>query len=937
MGILDVFAAQSDRSAPTPLQALPRTAGERFEAEWSATFAPDRYFTRQGALRERAETVIGQLREATGEALRNPYDAAPTPEEMMRLGNAPAVAAERLQKLRERAATVREMFPDKENLPQGFLDTDFEGQIALEAQQRRRRAARFEDTGSGWAGFAGGALGESVTPLGLLGFAVPVTRLPTAISSTIGRGFLANVSREAALQAGANVALQGFTEALDAASRRDFGTVQSAREVIANLGGAAVLGGVIGGGVRALHLGWLKLSGQLRDAAPLEVRDAFRVLEADALYSGQNRLGVEPGLHERAFDSATRDVMLGRPVRTAELLARADTPMTALATILREPGPLRIEGVDTALDRIRALPDSEIEGFAREVMPRSFARLDRLDGELNALRSRLDDLNTRTSTIYDLVDPDTGERLRAIDADLARQGLSRKARNDLERERDMIMGTVDPRDRLPSRAEKARQAEIAAIRKEMEQLEEKHADARATADAATAKLRKRLVAYQEEIERAIPGLRQMVAELYRPARPDAAYAGVGAAMDRIAARLDAEGLQRKSTENLASQIPELRPPPEWQPTPDELRIATRVSKGWTPEAPLRKPQSLLDFVRRNGGLSQGTPEAAELVASDLGRQPGLLRKRGRQADHMAQAAADAGFRLGSETRYGSGVDVDAFVRALIEDVSGTRKHFPDDDHTEGWRSQQRYFAEFDRYLNEALGIDLKGRDPREVSWVLSVDEHTARLISLTERADRLGPRESLELASRMDAEFDRMQREVLAIEPGSVEPDAPKADHRELPAATLDDLERYYADVERTAGEGGAGRYPAEEPVAAGGPPEGRQAQDGGRSPDPTAREVPRPGPASLEAALERAELWRQARIVQDTTPAPFEARATPPKSDEALQSKALDLEAERVTLGKEFEVQIGDRTMSAADAIEAADRQIKEAEIAMNCAAGSL
>jgi len=922
MGILDVFAAQSDRSAPNPLQALPRTAGERFEAEWSATFAPDRYFTRQGALRERAETVIGQLREATGEALRNPYDAAPTPEEMMRLGNAPAVTAERLQKLRERAAMVREMFPDKENLPQGFLDTDFEGQIALEAQTRRRRAARFEDTGSGWAGFAGGAFGESVTPLGLLGFAVPVTRLPTAISSTIGRGFLANVSREAALQAGANVALQGFTEALDAASRREFGTVQSAREVIANLGGAAVLGGVIGGGVRALHLGWLKLSGQLRDAAPLEVRDAFRVLEADALYSGQNRLGVEPGLHERAIDSATRDVMLGRPVRTAELLARADTPMTALATILREPGPLRIEGIDTALDRIRALPDSEIEGFAREVLPRSFARFDRLDGELNALRARLDDLNARTSTIYDLVDPDTGERLRAIDADLARQGLSRKARNDLERERDMIMGTVDPSDRLPSRAEKARQAEIAAIRKEMDQLEEKHAEARATADAATAKLRKRLAAYQGEIEKAIPGLRQMVAELYRPARPEA--------------------LQRKSTDDIASQIPELRPPPEWQPTPDELRIATRVSKGWTPDAPLRKPQSLIDFVRRNGGLSQGTPEAADLVASDLGRQPGLLRKRGRQADHMAQAAADAGFRLGSETRYGSGVDVDAFVRALIEDASGTRKHFPDDAHTEGWQTQQRYFAEFDRYLNEALGIDLKGRDPRDVAWVLSVDEHTARLISLTERADRLGPRESLELANRLDAEFDRMQREVLAIEPGSVEPDAPKADHRELSAATLDDLERYYADVERTAGEGGAGRYPAEEPIAPGGPPEGRQAQDGGRSPDQPAREVPRPGPASLEAALERAELWRQARIIQDTTPAPFEARqsAIPTKSDEALQSKALDLEAERVAItpaSKGFEVQIGDRTMSAADAIEAADRQIKEAEIAMNCAAGSL
>lgn len=243
-------------------------------------------------------------------------------------------------------------------------------------------------------------------------------------------------------------------------------------------------------------------------------------------------------------------------------------------------------------------------------------------------------------------------------------------------------------------------------------------------------------------------------------RADPNWPEIKAAID--AGHAEVPELQRQS---VASQgLPSLEPPAEWRPAPEELRLAQRVARGWEPEEPLRRPQSLVDFVRNNGGLIAGTPEAAELLAADLGRQPGLVRTReqGRQADHMAQAVAEAGYRLGPETSTGSGIDVDAFVKALVEDASGRRKHFPDDAHTAAWQVQQEYFAEFRRYLADHLALDPKGMQPRRLAWLLRQDPDTARLMTLVAAVDRLGPDTSLELASRLDAERVRLQQEIVA-------------------------------------------------------------------------------------------------------------------------------------------------------------------------------
>jgi hypothetical protein len=314
-------------------------------------------------------------------------------------------------------------------------------------------------------------------------------------------------------------------------------------------------------------------------------------------------------------------------------------------------------------------------------------------------------------------------------------------------------------------------------------------------------------------------------------RADPAYAGVRQAMDAAAARADVESLQARSVANLKDLLPSPVPPEGWQPAPDELKLATRVARGWDPEVPIRRPQSLVDFVRKNGGLIQGTPEASDLLAADIGRQPGLLRTReggGRGPDDMAQAAKDNGYRLGKEMEHGSGIDTDAFMKALIEDASGRTKHFPDDAHTAAWQVQQDYFTQFDRFLTEQLGTQLKGLPAREVAWLLAQDPQTARLMTLADRIETIGPETSLEVLNLLDRERAALEREILSEEPGRLESETPAADHRDIPPVTLAELERYYANVEATAEPVEPGRRPAGEGPAGGRPAEGGEAAPAG-------------------------------------------------------------------------------------------------------------
>lgn len=287
---------------------------------------------------------------------------------------------------------------------------------------------------------------------------------------------------------------------------------------------------------------------------------------------------------------------------------------------------------------------------------------------------------------------------------------------------------------------------------------------------------------------------------------------------------------------------DFNPPAEWRPTAEEITQARRVTRGWTPETELRRPQSLIDFVRKNGGLRLGSVEAQELIASDLGKQPGLLRRRGVQADWMAQRAADEGYRLGEETAFGSGVDVDAFVNALIDDASGRVKSYPEGHDTDGWRQQREAHIEFHNYM-EDIGLQPKGMDPRQVAWVLRQEPEVARLMSMAERYDRLGDEASLEMRWALDGEMAKAEIDALP-EPGAYE----MADHRDLPEATRADLEQQYADYQRDTGADRSSEPIAEAGLAAEGPTADRSAEARGSEADRTAEALPRDGPDNANA-----------------------------------------------------------------------------------------
>lgn len=448
MGILDLAADAADLSARDSIRALPRTLGERVEASAAEIFSPDRYFNIAGARTEAWQRAADELFDATGQKFLNPYAAVTTQEAMDPNFQPGQIVQQRQNKIIEAARMARAQGNETLFDPEGI-----DRYIAEEATRRRERAGSFVGTGNGIGNFVASVGMSAVEPVNVLALAVPVTRLPSIAAVRTGETFFRNVARETLFQAGANVATQALTEALDYRTRAPLGTEQTAGEVAGNLAAAGVFGGVLGGGVRALHLKWLGLPEKLRLEAPLEVRDAFRVVEAETLYSGQNRLGVDPLLHERYQGRAMDAILRGRPVDLADLSRTSDTPLTALGTILRsEPGTIRadISGLGNTVDRVRALPDTEIEAVLREARPDAFKQIDDIARRAAELDARVSQINSELDQIGlpDVVDLDTAARLQDIEVQLARKGLRRQEREDLEREREMITQSVDPQGRL---------------------------------------------------------------------------------------------------------------------------------------------------------------------------------------------------------------------------------------------------------------------------------------------------------------------------------------------------------------------------------------------------------------------------------------------------------------------------------------------------------
>lgn len=452
-GVLDAYAAQADTTAQNPLQVLPRTAGERFGAEFDAATAPDRWFNINGARRDWYQKSIDELHTETGQTFLNPY-MPNTPEEVMRLGTDQAIRQERTNKLIEANRALREVKPDA--IDAEGIDTF----IGVAGQAAREKAASYIDTGNGMAAFAAGMVAP--TPENVLGLLIPPSKFLLGATTT-ARTFLGGLGREALYQGVAMGGLTAATEGLDTLARSETGTAPTLSESVANVAAGAAGGALFGGAFHALHAGpralfdhWQGLKPEVRESAPLEVKDAFHVIEREALYGDGNRFGIPWDVHDQMQTDTLRSVLSGTPVRPMDT---PETAMTALSTILRQPTDrVSIEGLQGALDRAAGMTDADLEGIARELKPQSFAALDAVDQKLKALDDRAAAIRQEAQQIgaTDVIDMGTASILHDIESQLQQPNLRRAVRQELEHQRQQWLETLDVHGGLTNELQRMR-------------------------------------------------------------------------------------------------------------------------------------------------------------------------------------------------------------------------------------------------------------------------------------------------------------------------------------------------------------------------------------------------------------------------------------------------------------------------------------------------
>ena len=366
-----------------PLTSVPSSASERVGAAWEAAQTPDRYWNITAARKDRAAQIIDDYQAVTGERLRNPFDNAPTIEEIRDNPGQPttAIYAKRLEVLRQKTTDLRSTMPDVAELPGDYLNADsIDSQIGQTSRAARDREDRLINTGNGIPAFISSAGGEMASPHGVLSAFLPVSRMPLAAAERTIAGFVGNVGREALFQAGVNVAAQIPASVIDYNTRAATGTEQTPEQLVDEFVGAAAGGAMLGGAFRGAHLTIRRLQARGVEIPPA-VKDAALVVESRTLYDNKNALGVPAAAHEAALDRAVADVSRGRSADVAdiipdyngavreshpELMARYDAAAKvkeeARQAILQTPSEADLAGLKQKFDDAAAAIDAKEQG-----------------------------------------------------------------------------------------------------------------------------------------------------------------------------------------------------------------------------------------------------------------------------------------------------------------------------------------------------------------------------------------------------------------------------------------------------------------------------------------------------------------------------------------------------------------------------------------------
>ena len=363
MSVLGLMQNTADIAQTTPeLSALPSTNWDRAGAAWDAAQSPDRYWNVQAARKQRADKIIDDLHAMTGERLKNPYDNSPTQDEIREnLGQPTTVIyAKRLEALREKTRNAKAGLEQLGGLPDDYLDVDsIDASIAQESGARRARDERMTGTGGGLGGFLGSMAGETVSPHGIMTSFIPVTRMPTAVAEATVLGFAKNVAKEALFQGGTQAAAQSLATIVDYQTRKQFGTEQTTEQILEEIISAGAGGAILGGSLRAAHLGILKLASRGIEVPPA-VLDSARMGEERDLYGNKNPLRINPGQMEVATDQATSAAALGRAA-TPDVDVSSTQTLHDAARRLEPELMQRYDAAVAARDQARAelAPDAE--------------------------------------------------------------------------------------------------------------------------------------------------------------------------------------------------------------------------------------------------------------------------------------------------------------------------------------------------------------------------------------------------------------------------------------------------------------------------------------------------------------------------------------------------------------------------------------------------
>ena len=384
------------------------------------------------------------------------------------------------------------------------------------------------------------------------------------------------------------------------------------------------------------------------------------------------------------------------------------------------------------------------------------------------------------------------------------------------------------------------------------------ADPRAAAAAAEAEAR---IEAEQAQQRRLQAERDAAAEIRRAGRQGAEEAE-RERIEALAREPVAEVLaeQRLAVERMHNVLRaegygatrDLPVPAEFKPSADDLQLARDLIRGGPPEPGRGDPRrivGLAEFVRREGGIDAEDPDAGWLATQDVGG--GILRKRRPKSKGGGRVgrSMDAMLRVAQDERYlGEDATISDLIEALTDDIRepGSRRNIGDEGRVD---ERQEAFDVWDEYLDRGLGLTIREMEPRELAWLLSLDPDRRQLHALMEPGRRLDEAEALErdiliaryVEERVQAEMAELAgRPLSASAPGETVPalararaDQPEDIYGGRPA-TLDDIERLYADLERSTGQSTADRPGPEGP-----------GLDPARTGDAAPRQAAAPGPGA--------------------------------------------------------------------------------------------